>query len=47
MTRPEAEKIGKLLKLDEEVVQSLTVVPLRGQVMEMPPTGRLHIVYMK
>ncbi len=30
MTRPEAEKIGKLLELDEEVVQALTVVPLRG-----------------
>lgn len=38
MTRPEAEKIGKLLELDEEVVQALTVVPLRGQVMQMPPT---------
>ncbi|SCC67254.1 Cyanate hydratase [Bacillus thuringiensis] len=38
MTRPEAEKIGKLLELDGEVVQALTVVPLRGQVMEMPPT---------
>ncbi|HDR3888349.1 TPA: cyanase [Bacillus cereus] len=39
MTRPEAEKIGKLLELDEEVVQALTVVPLRGQVMQMPPTA--------
>ncbi|MGE7874932.1 cyanase [Bacillus paramycoides] len=38
MTRAEAEKIGKLLELDEEVVQALTVVPLRGQVMQMPPT---------
>ncbi|MFJ8524907.1 cyanase [Bacillus cereus] len=38
MARPEAEKIGKLLELDEEVVQALTVVPLRGQVMQMPPT---------
>ncbi|MDR4440058.1 cyanase [Bacillus cereus] len=38
MIRPEAEKIGKLLELDEEVVQALTVVPLRGQVMQMPPT---------
>lgn len=38
MTRSEAEKIGKLLELDEEVVQALTVVPLRGQVMQMPPT---------
>ncbi|HDR4907760.1 TPA: cyanase [Bacillus cereus] len=38
MTRPEAEKIGKLLELDEEVVQALTVVPLWGQVMQMPPT---------
>ncbi|HDR4897340.1 TPA: cyanase [Bacillus cereus] len=38
MTRPEAEKIGKLLELDEEIVQALTVVPLRGQVMQMPPT---------
>lgn len=38
MTLPEAEKIGKLLELDEEVVKALTVVPLRGQVMQMPPT---------
>lgn len=38
MTRSEAEKIGNLLELDEEVVQALTVVPLRGQVMQMPPT---------
>lgn len=38
MTRSEAEKIGKLLELDEEIVQALTVVPLRGQVMQMPPT---------
>ncbi len=38
MKRSEAEKIGKLLELDEEVVQALTVVPLRGQVMQMPPT---------
>lgn len=38
MTQLEAEKIGKLLELDEEVVQALTVVPLRGQVMQMPPT---------
>ena len=38
MTLPEAEKIGKLLELDEEVIQALTVVPLRGQVMQMPPT---------
>lgn len=33
-----SRKIGKLLELDEEVVQALTVVPLRGQIMEMPPT---------
>lgn len=38
MTLSEAEKIGELLELDEEVVQALTVVPLRGQVMQMPPT---------
>lgn len=38
MTRAEAEKVGKLLELDEEVVQALTVVPLRGKVMQMPPT---------
>lgn len=38
MTRPEAEKVGQLLELDEEVVQALTAVPLRGQVMQMPPT---------
>jgi len=38
MTRPEAEKVGQLLELDEEVVQALTVIPLRGEVMQMPPT---------
>lgn len=38
MTRPEAEKVGQLLELDEEVVQALTLVPLRGQIMQMPPT---------
>jgi cyanate lyase len=38
MTRSEAEKMGELLELDEEVVQALTVVPLRGKVMQMPPT---------
>ncbi|WP_144510514.1 cyanase [Bacillus sp. FJAT-22090] len=38
MTLSEAEKIGKLLELDEEVVKALAVVPLRGQVMQMPPT---------
>ncbi|GAB6991455.1 cyanase [Paenibacillus pini] len=38
MTRSEAEKVGKLLELDEEVVQALTVVPLRGEIMKMPPT---------
>ena len=38
MTRAEAEKVGKLLELDEEVVQALTEVPLRGKVMQMPPT---------
>jgi len=38
MTREDAEKVGELLELDEEVVQALTVVPLRGKVMQMPPT---------
>jgi len=38
MTRPEAEKMGELLGLDEEVVQALTVIPHRGEVMQMPPT---------
>ncbi|CRK83399.1 cyanase [Neobacillus massiliamazoniensis] len=38
MTRSEAEKMGELLELAEEVVQALTVVPLRGEVMQMPPT---------
>ncbi|KAA0941039.1 cyanase [Sporosarcina sp. ANT_H38] len=38
MTRPEAEKMGKLLDLDEEVVQALTQIPFRGDVVKMPPT---------
>ena len=38
MIRSEAEKIGKLLDLDEEVVQILTQIPFRGDVVKMPPT---------
>lgn len=38
MTRSEAEKIGKLLELDEEVIQALTLIPHRGDGMQMPPT---------
>ncbi|PFH88963.1 cyanase [Bacillus sp. AFS088145] len=38
MTRPEAEKMAKLLELDEEVVQALTIIPHRGAAMQMPPT---------
>ena len=38
MTRPEAEKIGTLLGLDQDVIQALTLIPHRGEVMQMPPT---------
>jgi cyanate lyase len=38
MTRSEAEKMGQLLELDEEVIQALTLIPHRGDVMQMPPT---------
>ncbi|MBH5317842.1 cyanase [Paenibacillus sp. GSMTC-2017] len=38
MDRSEAEKMGKLLELDDEVVQALTQIPHRGDVMQMPPT---------
>ncbi|MFE4708011.1 cyanase [Peribacillus simplex] len=38
MTSSEAEKMGKLLDLDEEVIQALTLIPHRGEVMQMPPT---------
>lgn len=38
MTRSESEKIGKLLELDEEVIQALTLIPHRGDVIQMPPT---------
>ncbi|PEJ57076.1 cyanase [Bacillus sp. AFS002410] len=38
MTRPEAEKMAKLLELDEDVVQALTIIPHRGAAMQMPPT---------
>lgn len=38
MTRPEAEKMAELLELNEEVVQALTIIPHRGDAMQMPPT---------
>ncbi|KQL41369.1 cyanate hydratase [Bacillus sp. FJAT-25509] len=38
MTRPEAEKMAELLGLNEEVVQALTIIPHRGDAMQMPPT---------
>lgn len=41
MSRTEAEKVGKLLDLDQEVVEALTQIPHRGTVMQMPPTDPL------
>ncbi|MBY3622873.1 cyanase [Acinetobacter sp. CUI P1] len=38
MTRNEADKMGELLELDEQVVQALTQIPHRGDVIDMPPT---------
>ncbi|MFE5429187.1 cyanase [Peribacillus simplex] len=38
MTSSEAEKMGELLDLDEEAIQALTLIPHRGEVMQMPPT---------
>ncbi|XRG78790.1 cyanase [Rossellomorea sp. GAMAL-10_SWC] len=38
MTRPEAEKMAELLGLNEEVVQALTIIPHRGDAIQMPPT---------
>ncbi|WP_046181425.1 cyanase [Domibacillus tundrae] len=37
----EAEKVGALLELSEEAVESLTVVPYRGTTVQMPPTDPL------
>lgn len=41
MSRSEADKIGKLLDLEDEVINSLTEIPYRGDVIEMPPTDPL------
>jgi len=41
MSIEEATKIGELLELDQEVVTSLTQIPTRGTVMQMPPTDPL------
>lgn len=38
MTISEAEKIGKLLDLDKEVIQALTIIPHRGEDVKMPPS---------
>ena len=37
----EAEKVGTLLELSKETVESLTVVPYRGTTVQMPPTDPL------
>ncbi|WP_219837009.1 cyanase [Paenibacillus sp. R14(2021)] len=41
MTRSEAEQVGQLLELDEEVIQALTLIPHKGDTMQMPPTDPL------
>jgi len=37
----EAKKVGEILELDEDVVKSLTQIPLRGTLTQMPPTDPL------
>lgn len=37
----EAQKIGALLDLNDEAIESLTVVPYRGTTVQMPPTDPL------
>lgn len=37
----EAEKVGSLLDLSEEIVETLTLVPYRGTTVQMPPTDPL------
>jgi cyanate lyase len=41
MSQAEAETVGNLLDLDEEVVTSLTQIPYRGAGVQMPPTDPL------
>jgi len=38
MDQSEAEKIGEILKLDNDVVKSLQDIPLRGSLEQVPPT---------
>ncbi|OLN22400.1 cyanase [Domibacillus antri] len=41
LSTEEAEKVGTLLELSNEAVESLTVVPYRGTTVQMPPTDPL------
>ena len=41
MSVAEAKKVGEILELDEDVVKSLTQIPLRGTLTQMPPTDPL------
>ncbi|TWI59083.1 cyanase [Halalkalibacter nanhaiisediminis] len=41
LSTEEAEKVGSLLDLSEEIVETLTLVPYRGTTVQMPPTDPL------
>ncbi|MCP1136195.1 cyanase [Paenibacillus polysaccharolyticus] len=41
LSEEESEKVGSLLELDRDAIESLTVVPYRGTTVSMPPTDPL------
>jgi cyanate lyase len=41
LSQEEAQKVGALLDLSNEVIECFTVVPYRGTTVEMPPTDPL------
>lgn len=38
LSMDEAQKVGALLNLSDEIIESLTVVPYRGTTVQMPPS---------